>query len=93
MGLVSAPLGSCGFTPDLVLIYAVPAQIRSMLGAIKNVTGKIVTTKLDAIDSCTYSCVQSLLDGEYHVTFPDPGEYERALADENEVILSVPPAD
>ena len=90
IGLVSAPLSSCDFPPDLVLIYANPAQIRVSLGAIKHMTGKIVTTQLDAIDSCAYSCAQTLIDGEYHVTFPDPGEYERALADENEVILSVP---
>jgi uncharacterized protein (DUF169 family) len=89
-GIVSAPLDACGFEPDLVLIYANPAQTRIMIGGIKQMTGKLVETKLDVIDSCAYDTVMPLLNGEYRVTFPDPGEYERALADEDEVITSVP---
>ncbi len=89
-GLVTAPLCSCPFEPDLVLIYANPAQTRMMIGGIKQQTGKLVETKLDIIDSCAYSTVTPFLTGQYRVTFPDPGEYERALSDEDEVILSVP---
>jgi uncharacterized protein (DUF169 family) len=89
-GLVTAPLCSCGFEPDIVLIYANPAQTRMMIGGIKSQTGRLVDTSLDVIDSCAYSTVTPFLNGEYRVTFPDPGEYERGLADEDEVILSVP---
>ena len=89
-GLVIAPLCSCDFEPDLVLIYANPAQMRMMIGGVKQMTGKLVETQLDIIDSCAYSTVVPLLTGQYRVTFPDPGEYERALADDDEVILSVP---
>jgi len=89
-GLLIAPLCFSGFEPDLVLIYANPAQTRMMIGAIKSATGRLVETQLDVIDSCAYATVMPLLNGEYRVTFPDPGEYERALADEDEVILSVP---
>jgi len=89
-GLVTAPLCSCPFEPDLVLIYANPAQTRMLIGGIKQQTGKLVETKLDIIDSCAYSTVTPLLTGQYRVTFPDPGEYERGLADEDEVILSAP---
>ncbi len=90
IGIVSAPLGLSTFEPDLVLIYCNNAQLRSLLWAVKSATGKIVTTQLDAIDSCIYACVPPLQTGEYRVTLPDPGEYERAAADENEIILSVP---
>lgn len=89
-GLVIAPLCFCDFEPDVVLVYANPAQMRMMIGGIKQQTGKLVETKLDVIDSCAYSTVTPLLTGQYRVTFPDPGEYERGLSDENEVILSVP---
>ncbi len=89
-GLVIAPLDGCDFEPDIVLVYANPAQTRMMIGGIKNTTGKLVETEMDVIDSCAYSTVAAFLSGEYRVTFPDPGEYERALADEDEVILSVP---
>jgi uncharacterized protein (DUF169 family) len=89
-GIVSAPLCDCGFEPDLVLIYANPAQTRIIIGGIKQMTGKLVETKFDVIDSCAYDTVMPLLNGEYRITFPDPGEYERALSDEDEVITSVP---
>lgn len=90
IGIVSAPLSLCTYKPDLILIYCNNAQLRSLLWAIKNTTGKIVSTQLDAIDSCVYACVPPLQTGEYRVTLPDPGEYERAATGENEIILSVP---
>lgn len=89
-GIISAPMDQCSYEPDLVLIYCNNAQLRSLLWAIKNITGKIVDTSLDAIDSCVYACIPTLKTGEYRVTIPDMGEYERASADENEIILSVP---
>lgn len=89
-GILSAPLGECAAAPDVVLIYCNNAQLRSMLWAIKGITGKIVSTEMDAIDSCVYSCVVPIKTGEYRVTLPDIGEYERAGAGEDEVILSVP---
>ncbi len=91
-GIVTAPLSACPFEPDVVLIYANNAQLRSMLWAIKAMTGKIVSTEMDAIDSCVYAVAVPILNGEYRVTLPDIGEYERAAAGEDEVILSVPGA-
>ena len=90
IGIVTAPLGSCAFEPDIVLIYCNNAQLRSLLWAIKNLTGKVVSTQLDAIDSCVYACVPAMQSGEFKVTIPDIGEYERALSSEDEIILSVP---
>ena len=89
-GLVVGPLNACTYEPDLVLVYCNNAQLRSMVWAVKNVTGKLIETQLDAIDSCVYACIVPLKTGEYRVTLPDVGEYERASADENEIILSVP---
>ena len=89
-GILITPLGDCAAEPDIVLIYCNNAQLRTLLWAVKNATGKIVSTQLDAIDSCVYSCVPTLQTGEYRVTIPDMGEHERAAADENEIILSVP---
>ncbi len=89
-GIVTAPLSDCPFEPDVVLIYSNNAQLRSMLWGIKAMTGKIVETGMDAIDSCVYTVVVPMLDGDYRVTLPDMGEFERAMAGENEIILSVP---
>ena len=90
LGIVTAPLSGCPFEPDVVLIYANNAQLRSMLWGIKYKTGKLVSTELDAIDSCVYAIVLPMQTGEYRVTLPDIGEFERAMAEENEIIMSVP---
>jgi uncharacterized protein (DUF169 family) len=90
IGIVVAPLCQSTFEPDLYLIYSNNAQLRSLVWAVKSVTGKLVETQLDAIDSCSFACIPPLLNGEYRVTLPDVGEYERAMAEENEIIFSVP---
>lgn len=90
IGIVSAPLKTANFDPDLVLIYSNTAQLRSMLMAIKIKEGFMITSLFDPIDSCIYSVVPVLLTGQYRITLPDPGEYERAMAGEDEIILSVP---
>ena len=89
-GIVTAPLSGAAFDPDLTLIYSNNLQLRNMLWAIKSVTGKIVTTEMDAIDSCIWAMIPAVENGEYRVTLPDHGEYERAAPDDDEIILTVP---
>ncbi len=89
-GLALAPLSSCTFVPDAVVIYCFPAQLRQLLMASKYHTAKIADASLDTTGSCIFSIVP-VLNGEkdYNVSIPDPGEYERALSDENEMIFTV----
>jgi uncharacterized protein (DUF169 family) len=90
IGILSAPLRTASFVPDLVLIYSNTAQLRSLLLAAKYKGGDLVTSQFDPIDSCVYSVVPVILNGQYRITLPDPGDYERAGAGEDEIILSVP---
>ena len=90
IGILSAPLKTASFVPDLVLIYSNTAQLRSMLLAVKYKEGFLVTSQFDPIDSCVYSVVPVILNGQYRITLPDPGDYERAGAGEDEIIFSVP---
>ncbi|MCR4392914.1 MAG: DUF169 domain-containing protein [Dehalococcoidales bacterium] len=89
-GLVSAPLRNVTFIPDLVLIYSNTAQLRSMLLAVKFKDRIHVHSEFDPIDSCVYSIVPVLSDRQYRITLPDPGEFQRAMAGEDEIIFSVP---
>jgi len=90
VGLALAPLDTAGFIPDMILVYLKPAQLRSALMSIKYKSGELLRCALDSVDSCVHSTIPLLKDGEYKITVPDPGEYERALTDEDEMILSVP---
>ena len=90
IGILTAPLKSASFKPDLVLVYSNTAQLRSLLLAVKFKEGNLVSSQFDPIDSCVYSVAPVVLNGQYRITLPDPGEYERAMAGEDEIILSVP---
>jgi uncharacterized protein (DUF169 family) len=89
IGIVSAPLKTANFEPDIILIYSNTAQLDHMLHALTNQGEGLVNSPLYPVASCAFSVVPAL-SGQYSVTLPDPGEYGRALAREDEIIFSVP---
>jgi len=90
IGIMTAPLKSAGFEPDMVLIYSNTAQLRDMISVVKFQDKTTVKSEFDPIDSCVYSVVPVITGGQYRITIPDPGEYSRAMAGEDEIIFSVP---
>jgi uncharacterized protein (DUF169 family) len=90
MGILSAPMSTASFEPDVVLIYSNTTQLRVMLMAIMYKEGSMVTSEFNPLDSCIYSVVPVIQKGDYRITLPDPGDFQRALATEDEIILSVP---
>ncbi|MDR1589087.1 MAG: DUF169 domain-containing protein [Oscillospiraceae bacterium] len=89
-GLALAPLRGANFEPDIVLIYCRPAQLRSLLMSAKFKSGELTASEFDSVDSCVHSTIPALKTGRYRITVPDPGEYERGLTDEDEMIFTVP---
>jgi uncharacterized protein (DUF169 family) len=89
IGIISAPLRSTEFMPDIVLIYSNNAQLNNMLHALSFCGEGKVTSPLYPIASCAFSVVPAL-SGQYCVTLPDPGELGRAHAREDEIIFSIP---
>lgn len=88
---VVGPATTCGFLPDLVLVYTDDnQQLREMVGAVKYMTGDVIHTDLDYVDSCGWDIAPSYLSREFRVTIPDPGEIERAEIGRNEMILTAP---
>jgi uncharacterized protein (DUF169 family) len=90
IGVVSAPLKTASFEPDVVLVYSNTAQLRSILIVAKYKEGLLVKSEFDPLDSCVYSVVPVIQNGQYRITLPDPGDYERAIAGEDEIIFSIP---
>jgi uncharacterized protein (DUF169 family) len=91
IGILSAPLSTTSVKPDVVLIYSNTLQLRIMLMAIMYKDGHMVTAEFNPLDSCIYSVVPVIQKGGYRITLPDPGDYQRALAGEDEIILSATP--
>ena len=90
-GVLMAPARKVEFEPDILLINCNNNfQLRTLIGAIKYKTGKMLDVSLEMIDSCVYTLVKSMITREYTVAVPDPGDQERALAQSNEIILGVP---
>ena len=91
-GILTAPLGSAGFEPDVIVINCRNAELRTILFGIKTQTGQTMKTEFDAIDSCVWGIIPAITKGEYRVSFPDPGDFQRAHTSEDDVILAVPKA-
>ncbi len=90
-GMALAPLSTCDFIPDAVMIYCEPSQLRQLLMASKYDSGNITQSSFDTCDSCGAALVP-VLNGTmpYNVSMPDAGEFERGLCGENEMIFSFP---
>lgn len=89
-GILTAPLDKADYEPDILLIYCGNSQLRVLLMGIVSKTGKMLDSSFTPLDSCVYSVVPPFQNGDYRITIPDPGEYERALTDKNDIILTVP---
>lgn len=89
-GMVLAPLHKANFSPDLTMIYCNATQLRHMLFSYMLNNGRRVTSTLDPIWSCVHSIVPSLLKNTCEVTVPDPGDFERAGAADDEMVFTVP---
>lgn len=90
IGSVSAPLRSADFEPDLVVIYCNTNQLRCLLSGLKYKDGTIVTSHLDPSGACLMCTVPAIRTGVCQVTVPCGGDRANALAQDDEMILTVP---
>lgn len=90
IGMLTGPLKSANFEPDMVLVYSNTAQLREMIIVPKFQDNTLVKSEFDPIDSCVYSVVPVITGGQYRITLPDPGEVSRAFAGDDEIIFSIP---
>lgn len=90
VGTVFGPLKKVNFKPDVVLIYCNPGQLRHLILALAYKNGYQITSTFAPVGSCVRSVIPSFVTGQCYITVPDPGDYERAMAGEDEIILTVP---
>ena len=90
VGVVSGPLRKVNFDPDVVVTYCNSNQLRCLLSAIKYREGYLVTSRLDPSGACLQSTVPVIQSGECQVTVPCGGDRSHALAQDDEMIFSVP---
>jgi len=89
VGIVTAPLKKANFIPDVVIVYSNPAQLRGLLltmpvADVPSVSGHFFPP------SCGWSVVAPMKTKQFYVVVPDPGEYQRALTEEGDMMFSIP---
>jgi uncharacterized protein (DUF169 family) len=89
IGILTAPLKKASFAPDVVLVYLNPAQLRGITMPMMSGSASQISTHL-FLPSCAHCVVNPMKTGNFAVVLPDPGEYQRALTLEEEVIFAVP---
>ena len=90
VGLVSAPLRTASFEPDVAVIYCNSAQLLRLLLGIAYEDGRDITTVLGGHAACVYAVVPTILNRECQAAVPCRGDRGRAGAKDDEVIFSVP---
>jgi uncharacterized protein (DUF169 family) len=90
VGVASAPLATANFDPDLVVIYSNTLQLTIFLHAIGYRDGDDLSTKLSRSAACVYSVVCPLRENKCWVSIPCMGDRRRAMAADDEIILSIP---
>ena len=90
VGIMAAPLATANFEPDLLVIYCNSAQLRCLLAGMKYSTGYVVTSRFETNGACVQCTVPVLQSGECQVTVPCGGDRKRALAQDDELIFSLP---
>ena len=90
IGAASAPLKKADFKPDLVIIYCDSAQLRSLLAALKYKQGELVTSTMEPASACVQALVPALKSGKCQVAVPCSGDRRWALAQDDEMIFTVP---
>jgi uncharacterized protein (DUF169 family) len=90
IGVVSSPLNTIHFKPDVIIMYVDAAQLRTLLIAAASKEGPELTCTIIAKGACVYSTVPPVQTGKFQVTLPCPGDSRFAAAQHDEMIFSVP---
>jgi len=90
IGVVSAPLMTANFEPDLVIIYCDSAQLSALLLGLAYKDGRDITCRLTAETACVYSVAPAIQSGECQVALPCGGDRIYAGARDDEMVFAVP---
>ena len=90
IGIMMAPLKKANFQPDLVVIYCDVAQLTQLLMAAGWKEGRDVTCRMSGSSTCVYATIPAMQRGEYQVTSPCAGDVRHAMAQDDEIIFTIP---
>jgi uncharacterized protein (DUF169 family) len=90
VGLVSAPLGTAEFEPDVAVFYCNSAQLLRLILGIAYEDGRDLPVVLGGHSACVYAVVPAMKRDQCWVSIPCRGDRGRAGAQDDELIFTVP---
>lgn len=91
-GIVVGPANTCNFMPDVIVMHIDILQA-SMLTITKNwIDGRDIYSQLSGHAACVYAIVPTLKTGECNIAIPCKGDHRIALAQDSEILYSIPPS-
>lgn len=90
IGIVSAPLRTANFEPDLVTIYCDSAQLNLLLLGREYKEGYNLKCALSSHAACVYGVIPAIQNRECQVAVPCRGDRYHAMAGDEEIIFTVP---
>jgi len=90
-GIVSAPINTCNFMPDVVVMHVNGMQTSQLLIIKCWIDGRDVHSQLSGHAACVYAVVPSLLKHECMVSIPCKGDRRLALAQDDEILFTLLP--
>lgn len=92
VGIVSAPLATANFEPDLAIIMCNSAQLMTLLLAAAYRDGHEITSRLSAMAGCIYAIVPAMQSGECTLAVPCAGYRRYGGAQDDKMLFTVPAA-
>ena len=90
-GIVSAPVNTCNFFPDVILMH-VNGMMTSQLLIVKNwIDGKDIQAQLSGHAVCVYSIVPTILNKDCNIAIPCKGDRRLAAAQDDEIVFTMVP--
>jgi len=90
IGVMSAPLTTANFEPDVVMLYCNSAQLSLLLLGRECKDGFNLKCSLSSHAACVYAVVPAIQSGQCQVAVPCRGDRYMALAGDDEIIFTVP---
>ena len=90
VGVVSAPLATASFEPDVAVVYCDSAQLLRLLLAVAYEDGRDIHTVLGGHSACVYAIVPALLRNMCQASVPCRGDRGYAGTQDHEMIFSIP---
>jgi len=88
--VVTAPLETAGFDPDIFIVYGSPAVMTQIMLAKNWLDGGDILTTMSGHAACVYYVVPAVAQQQWRMSIPCGGDQRRAGCDDYSMVFSAP---